>query len=91
MNHEVPSCGYLLPVEPHDFADAPPDTIAHDRAAQSTLDAEAEAALRQVVRFHENSEVGTRAALAGAVHGIELRLAHQPRFARILLPGFIRA
>jgi hypothetical protein len=35
--------------------------------------------------------VGTRAALSGAIDGIKLRLLHEPRCARILLPGFIRA
>src|SRR6267154_43705 len=46
VNDDVPSCGYLQPVAAHDLAQAPPDTIAHYRAAQSLLDAEAESALR---------------------------------------------
>src|SRR6267378_8579322 len=46
VNDDVPSCGYLQPVAAHDFAQAPPDTIAHYRAAQNLLDAEAESALR---------------------------------------------
>ena len=78
-------------MQPCDLSHAPPDSIAHNRTAKSLLDAEAESALRQVVRLYKSNEVGTRAALPGAVHGVKLRLAHQPRFARILLPGFTRA
>jgi len=73
-------------VQPHDFSQAPPDSIAHKRTAKSLLDAEAEAALRQIVRLYESSEVGTRAAFVGAVDSVKLRLLHQPRFARIFLP-----
>jgi len=91
MNDDVPSRGNLLPVQPSNFSQAPPDSIAHNRTAKSLLDAEAETALRQIVRLYKSSEVGTRAALAGAVDGVKLRLLHEPRFARILLPGFIRA
>jgi hypothetical protein len=78
-------------VQPRDLSHAPPDSITHNRAPKSLLDAEAKPALRQVVRLYKSSEVGTRAALPGAVHGVKLRLLHQPRLARILLPGFIRA
>jgi hypothetical protein len=46
-------------MQPHHFAHAPPHTIAHHRAAQRALDAEAKAALRQTVRFQEHGEVGT--------------------------------
>src|SRR5258708_4608472 len=46
VNDDVPSCGYLQPVAPHDFAQAPPDTIAPYRAAENLLDAEAESAPR---------------------------------------------
>ncbi len=78
-------------MQPYDFSQAPPDSIAHNRTTKSLLDAEAEAALRQIVRLYESSEVGTRVAFAGAVDNVKLRLLHQPRFARICLPGFIRA
>src|SRR5712692_3343112 len=81
--NDVPSCGYLQPVAAHDLAQAPPDTIAHYRPAQSLLDAEAESALRQFVGAEENCEVGTRTALPGAVDSIKLSPPHQPRFARI--------
>src|SRR5713226_3739938 len=84
--NDVPSCGYLQPVAAHDLAQAPPDTIAHYRPAQSLLDAEAESALRQFVGAEENCEVGTRTALPGAVDSIKLSPPHQPRFARIQIP-----
>jgi hypothetical protein len=66
----------------HDLADAPPDTIAYHRAAERFLDAETETALRRLVGAKKNREVGTRAALPGAVHGVEFSAPHQPRFAR---------
>src|SRR5229473_3698198 len=72
VNDDVPSCGYLQPVAAHDFAQAPPDTIAHYRSTQSLLDAEAESALRQFVGAEENCEMGTRTALSGAIDGIKL-------------------
>jgi hypothetical protein len=83
---DVPSCGYLQPVAAHDLTQTPPDTIAHYRAAQGFLDAEAESALRQFVGAEKNGEVGTRTALSGAVHSIKLSASHQPRFARIQIP-----
>jgi len=64
----------------------PPDPIAYYRAAQGFLDAEAESALRQFVGAEENSEVGTRTALSGAVDSIKFSAPHQPRFARIQIP-----
>jgi len=73
-------------VAAHDLAQAPPDTIAHYRAAQGLLDAEAESALRQFVGAEENCEVGTRTALSGAVDSIKLSAPHQPRFARKQIP-----
>src|SRR5258705_13748272 len=88
---EIPSCGNLLAMQPHHFSDAPPDTIAHHRSAQCSLDAEAKAALRQAIRFQEHGELGTRAALPVAVNSVEVRLAHNTRASRILLPLFTRA
>jgi len=58
-------------VAAHHLAQAPPDTIARHRAAQRLLDAESKTALRQFVSAEENGEVGTRAALPGAVNGIK--------------------
>ncbi len=78
-------------MEPYHFSNAAPDTIACHRSAQRSLDAEAEAALRQVVRFQEHGEVGTRAALPVAVNSVEIRFTHDARAARILLPRFTRA
>ncbi len=43
----------------HDLAEAPPNTIAHHRAAKRLLDAETKPALRQFVGAEENSEVET--------------------------------
>jgi hypothetical protein len=75
----------------NDFADAPAHAIAHYRAAESTLDAEAETALWQVVCFKENGEVGIGTALPMSVNRVEVRLAHETRGKRISQPGFIRA
>ncbi len=75
----------------HDFPHAPPDAIAHHRAAQCLLDAESEAAVRQLVRAKKNGEVGIRAALPGPVYGVKLSAPHQPRLARkIQATGAIR-
>ncbi len=78
-------------MEPYHFSNAAPDTIARHRSAQRSLDAEAKAALRQVVRFQEHGEVGTRAALPVAVNSVEIRLAHDARFSRIFRPFLTRA
>jgi len=78
-------------MQPYQFSNAPPDTIAHHRAAQRSLNAEAKAALRQIVCFQKHGEVGTRAALPVAVNSVEIRFAHDARAARIFLPLFIRA
>jgi len=84
-------------MEPHHFADAPADAIPHYRPAEIALDAETEAAQRQVVRFQENNEMGIGTALPMAVNRVEIRFAHQLacyrglRTARKLEPGFIRA
>ena len=67
-----------------DFSHTPPHAVAHHRAAQSLFDAEPEAAARLSIGANENSEVGTRTALAGAVHFVELAFPHQPHFARKL-------
>src|SRR5690348_7391845 len=67
MNHDVPPLRNFLPVAPHDPSNSPPDAIAYDRSAQGLLDAEAEAAHRQMIGAKENCEVGTGSALSGAV------------------------
>jgi len=76
----------------HDLSNAPPDAVAHYRASQRLFNAEAEAAHRHLVGAEKNCEVGTGAALPGAVHGIELSAPHQPRLARkFQKPGTTRA
>jgi len=76
----------------HDLANPPPNAIAHHRAAQRLFDAEAEAAVRQLVRAKKNSEVGTGAALPGAINGIEITPSHQSRRAEeIQAPRITRA
>jgi len=69
-------------VAAHDFPHPPAHAVAHHRAAQRLLDAESEAADRLSTGANENGEVGTRAALAGAIHFVELAFPHQPHFAR---------
>ena len=91
MYDDVPSRRYLHPVTTHDLSQPPPDAIAHYRAAESSLDAEAEAALRQIVRFRENGEVGIGTALPMTVNRVEVRLAHEAHGRRIRQPGSIRA
>lgn len=66
----------------HDFAQAPPDTIAHHRVAERFFDAEAEAAQRQGVGAEKNGEMCARAALSGAIDGVEFPAAHDARLAR---------
>ncbi len=61
---------------------AAPDTISHDRATQSLLDAEAEAAPWQLIGAKENGEVRTGTPPAGAINGIEVSAAHQAGVAR---------
>jgi hypothetical protein len=63
----------------HDLPYPTPHAVAHHRAAQSLFDTEAEAALRLLVRTKKNSEVGTRAALPGAVYSVKFSPLHQPR------------
>lgn len=91
MNDDVPSLGNLLTLEADHFADAPAHTVAYYCAAESALDTEAEAALRQIVRFRENGKKGIRTASALAVNSIEIRLANQTSGRRIRPPGTTRA
>jgi len=76
MHYEIPSRRDLLPMDPDDLPHPSPDAIAHHRAADRFFDAEAEAALRQLVGAKKYSEVGIRAALACAIHGIKLSPPH---------------
>src|SRR5262249_23093791 len=58
------------------------NAIAHYCATERFLDAEAEATQGQIVGAKKNGEVRTRAALSGAVDGVELAAAHQARLTR---------
>jgi hypothetical protein len=73
----------------NDLAQAPSHAVTHHCAAECLFDAEAEATERQFIGAKKDGEVGTRAALPGAVHGLELARTHQPNVARKLLvnPG----
>jgi hypothetical protein len=82
MNNDVPSRRYLLPVATYDFSHSPPDAVAHYCATECLLDAESETVQGKFVASNENSEVGTREALPGAVHSIEFAASHQSRFTR---------
>jgi hypothetical protein len=91
MYDDVPSRRYLQAMTAHDLSNPPPHAIAHHRAAQSLFDAEAETALRLLVGAKKNSEVGTGAALSGAVYGVKFSPPHQPRRAGELQARITRA
>jgi hypothetical protein len=61
---------------------APPNTISHYRAAERLLDAEAEAALGQLIGAKKNNEVRTGTPASSAIDGVEVSAAHQARAAR---------
>jgi len=82
MNDYVPSCGYLLPVAAYHFTQSPPDAVAHHRAAQCLLDAEAEAVQGKFVGPNEDGEVAAGNAFSGLVDAVKITSAHQARFAR---------
>jgi hypothetical protein len=67
------------------FAQASSHAVTHHRAAECLLDAEAEAAQRQVIGTKKDGEVGTRAALPGTVNRVKLAAAHQTYASRKLL------
>ena len=66
----------------HHFTQSPPDAVAHHRAAQCLLDAEAEAVQGKFVGTNEDGEVAAGKALSGPVDAVEITSAHQARFAR---------
>jgi hypothetical protein len=68
VNHDVPSSWYLRPVESQDFANAPANSIAHDRAAQSFFHAGAETASSRAVAANKNNELRTRTPFASAIN-----------------------
>ena len=65
-----------------DFADAPPDPVAHNRAAQCFFYADAETAASRFVWAEENYELRARTPAAATVHGLEFAAAHEPRVTR---------
>ena len=68
------------------------NTIAHYRAAESLFDAEAEAALGQLIGAKKSNEVRAGTPSTGAIDCVEISAAHQTRVARKLKAGhFIRA
>ena len=69
----------------NDLAQAPSHAVTHHCTAECLFDAEAEATERQFIGTKKDGEVGTRAALPGAVYGVKLTAAHQPNVARKLL------
>jgi hypothetical protein len=97
MNHNVPSWWYLQTMTTNGLPQATANTIAHYRAAESLLNAEAEAALRQLIGAKKSNEVRTGTPSAGAIDSVEISAAHQARVARELKvwhfihSGFIRA
>lgn len=85
-------------MQPDNFANAPANPIADYRTAESALDTESEAALRQIIGLRKNGEVGTGTAFPMAIDRVEIRFARKlargsgKRGARrIGKPEFIRA
>lgn len=72
--------------------EAAPNTIAHYRAAESLFDAEAEAAVGQLVGAKKNHEVRVGTPAAGAIDCVEIAAAHQTSVAgKAQALDFIRA
>jgi hypothetical protein len=67
-------------MQPDDFTNAPADAIAYYGAAERAFDAKAEAALRKLVRFRKNGEVGIGTALPMTVNRVKIGLARQLDF-----------
>jgi hypothetical protein len=85
MHHEVPSCGYLLPVAADHLSQSPADAVAHDGPSQCFFDTETEAAQWQLIGAQEDGEVRTGSAFPGTIDSIKFAASHQPRLARKLL------
>jgi len=92
MNDNVPSWWYLQTMTTNGLPQATTNTIAHYRAAESLFNAEAEAALRQLIGAKKNNEKRAGTPSAGAIDRVEISTAHQARVARKLKAWlFIRA
>ena len=92
MNDNVPSRCYLQAMTTNRFAQAAANAIANYSAAERFFNAEAEAALRQLIGAKKNGEVRTGTSASGAIDGVEISAADQARVARkIQARSFIRA
>jgi len=92
MNDNVPSWWYLQTMTTNSLPQATTNTIAHYRAAESLFNAEAEAALRQLIGAKKNNEKRAGTPSTGAIDGVEISTAHQAHVARKLKAWhFIRA
>jgi hypothetical protein len=77
MNHNVPSRSNLLAVQPHDFADSPPDAVPLHRAAQRLFDAPAEPADAEPIGAKKNGELAARPPPRITIHRVVFGAAHQ--------------
>ena len=82
VNHNIPSWGNLLSMQPYNFPYPAPDAVAPHRGSQRLFDAPAEAADALTVGADENSELAARPAAPFAIHRIVLAAAHQSTGAR---------
>ena len=82
MNDNVPSRCYLQAMTTNRFAQAAANAIANYSAAERFFNAEAEAALRQLIGAKKNGEVRTGTPASGAIHGVEVSAADETRGAR---------
>ena len=90
VNHNVPSRGNLLSVQPQNFAEPAPDAIAPDRGAQRLFDAPAEPADVEAIGAKKNGEFAAGLAASRLVHRVIFRAAHQPAGARKTQPRRVR-
>jgi hypothetical protein len=92
MNDHVPSRWYLHAMTTNRLAQAASNAISQNRASESLLNTEAEAAVRQLIGAKKNNEVRTGTPSAGAIDGVEVSATHEPSVARkIQALDFIRA
>jgi hypothetical protein len=100
MNYDVPSRRNLRSVAAQDFPDPAANAVAHNRAAQGLLDADAEATSRSqpnglvpdspCIGAEKYRKLRARAALPRAVNGFEIGAAQQARGAGKILPRSVR-
>jgi hypothetical protein len=69
-------------MESQDFAYAPANPVAHDRAAQGFFNAGAETGVAGAVAANKNNELRTRAPLAPAIDRFVFDAAQQTRGTR---------